>query len=212
MSLTEQEMLIAQQIIFELLKAKKNVMDEIRTSSLKANEKWLKFIEFFLPLQMEVIQQFGFANDQKGLSEFNTVFTRYQSKNDALRQINQTKWIYIYENCFGINSATQSISLETAKRLVCDIVKDMISEPFLLKIDGLALEFKEDTSLIEKRKRILELLTPLHQNVMEKYGFTGDDGYIQAQRALMEHYHDPIITQKASEGQIAVFKRARLIA
>ncbi len=47
--------------------------------------------------------------------------------------------------------------------------------------------------------------------IMKKHGFAGEQGYIQAQRALMEYYSDPLILEQSKQAQTAVFKRAGLL-
>ncbi len=48
-------------------------------------------------------------------------------------------------------------------------------------------------------------------SVMAKHGFEGEIGYIQAQRALMDYFSDPLIKELSNKAQMTVFKRAGLL-
>jgi len=48
-------------------------------------------------------------------------------------------------------------------------------------------------------------------SVMEKQGFLGEEGYLQAQKAILDYYSDPFIQEQSKLAQIAVFKRAKIL-
>lgn len=128
----------------------------------------------------------------------------------ALLQLNKEKWLYIFENAFGITEFKE-ISLSEAQSLIANIAQEITSEPFLRKVDETIGSLSKDATLVEKRQALISILFPIHMAVMEKHGFAGETGYIQAQSAIMDYYHDPLIKEKAMEAQTIVFKRAGLM-
>lgn len=63
-----------------------------------------------------------------------------------------------------------------------------------------------------KRQALLQVLLPLHMSVIEKHGFMGEEGYVQAQRALMDFYHVPELMEGANLAQKVIFQRAGVMA
>jgi hypothetical protein len=99
--------------------------------------------------------------------------------------------------------------LQEAESLISEIAREMTSEFFLAQIDSVIHSLPPNASLIEKRQAVLTILFPLHMSVMARHGFEGETGYIQAQRATMDYYYDPLISLKAAHAQAIVFKRAQ---
>jgi hypothetical protein len=124
--------------------------------------------------------------------------------------LNTQKWLFIFDKAFGITEFKE-ISLQKAQSLIEEIAEEMTSEAFLVQIDQVINSLKPNASLIEKRQAVLTILFPLHMSIMTRHGFDGETGYIQAQRAIMDYYHDPLIAQRAAYAQSIVFKRAQLI-
>ena len=144
------------------------------------------------------------------MSHFNQIYSQKLTAAPILEQLNKQKWLFIFEKAFGITEF-QSLSLQSAQELISDIAEKMTSKNFLHQIDTISKLFTIESSLTHKRQAILKILLPLHMSVMEKHGFGGEIGYVRAQRAIMDHYHDPLISQTASNAQLVVFKRAKLI-
>lgn len=118
------KLLQGQKQICDALKVHGTRLQAIKTLDKSLIEKWQMFLEVILPIQIAVIEKFGFEGNQQGL---------------------------------------------------------------------------------------LQVLLPLHMSVMERHGFMGEEGYVQAQRALMDFYHVPEIMQGANYAQKVVFERARLL-
>lgn len=195
------------------------LMDEIKNQEAKLMMirgldqpiaiKWQAFIGIILPLQILTIAKHGFSADQKGLSNFNDQLMKLNQEHELLHSLNQKKWEYLLEKAFGINQV-EKVSLAEARALINEISEEMMAEEFLQVVDQIALLFAGEETLTQRRQKLLEVIFPLHMRVMEKHGFEGDDGYIKAQRAIMEHYYDPQIMEMAAKAQNVVFKRAKL--
>ncbi len=204
------ELFQAQERIFACLKQEESKLEAIRNSDAPLIHKWQKFLEVILPIQIEAVKNLGCGSDQAALANFNEQFMRRSAQDPALRELNEQKWIFLFEKAFDLKELKQ-ISLEQASLLIADIASAMSSEPFLQEIDRAVEPLSDQASLLERRQRLLTVLFPLHRSVMEKHGFDGELGYIQAQRALMDYYSDPFIMEQSKKAQSIVFQRAKLI-
>jgi len=200
----------AQEQIFSSLKDEESKLEAIQNSGEPLVNKWQKFLEVILPIQIEAIKNLGYGSDQAALANFNEQFIKASAQDPALRELNEQKWIFLLEKAFGLQEQ-KPISLEQARSLIGDIASAMASETFLQEIDRTFELLSDQASLLERRQQLLTVLFPLHMSIMGKHGFSGDHGYIQAQRALMDYYSDPFIMEQSKLAQIAVFKRAKLI-
>ena len=70
---------------------------------------------------------------------------------------------------------------------------------------------KSEMTTVVKRQKLLEILLPFHLEVIEKHGFKEDQGYLQMQRALLDHFHDGFIAKQSRYAQRVVFLRAGLL-
>lgn len=175
-------------------------------------EKWQHFIGIILPIQMGVAHERGYGEGQPGLSNFNAELLRFSQDNAELRRLNREKWDFLFRVAFGMTTH-QTASLEETKKIVTEITEAMTSSEFLKKVEALAEEYPDTESDEERRKQVLTILLPLHMSVLEKYGFKGEEGYIAAQGALMDHYFsfDDEIRRKINDAQEEVFHHAGLV-
>jgi hypothetical protein len=203
---TIEQLFIIQNEIYHRIQLDAHKLLLLKESQGSVMEKWQKLLQIILPIQMDVLQTPHLEN---GLTQFNAAYARSLPESPALRDLNTRKWLFIFEKAFGITEFKE-ISLQQAQSLIAEIATEMASEVFLAQIDNTIASLSPDASLIEKRQAILTVLFPLHLSVMARYGFEGMTGYIQAQRAIMDYYHDPLIAQKASEAQSIVFRRAKI--
>lgn len=209
-SLSTEQLLEIQNEIYHKIQLNEDKLRLIKDKSSSLIEKWQELLQVILPIQMDVIMAHNLGDGQCALSKFNEEYTRNSSESIALSELNKEKWLFIFNKAFGV-SEFKKISLQEAQNLITEITEEMTSEPFLIQIDCVINSFKPKASLIEKRQAVLAILFPLHMSIMERHGFNGELGYIQAQRAIMDYYHDPKIGQSASNAQSVVFRRAQLI-
>lgn len=179
--------------IFKKVRLNEQALLKIKNNSFSLLEKWQQFLQIIFPLQLSVIKNYGFEETQSGLSHFNEIYAQQSINSFDLKQLNKQKWLFILEKAFGVTEFKE-ISLQSAQKLIIDIAEQMTSKTFLQQIDSIVKSFSDELSLIEKRKAVLTILLPLHMSVMAKHGFEGKDGYVQAQRAIMDYYHDPLIS------------------
>lgn len=181
----------------------------IRESKALIMEKWQNFLQVILPIQLEVIDRYGFGEGQVALSLFNEAYANQAATSRDLQELNRKKWTYLFEKAFNVSKVNDT-SLEQIRQLIADIAEAMTSKQFLEQIDGITTSFSEDKSLVQKRQAILKALFPLHMSIMEQYGFKGETGYVHAQRAIMDYYYDSQIAQAAMHAQSVLFQRAKL--
>lgn len=204
------EMMEAQKEILVLLKQKEETLLEIRGSQDSLIEKWQRFLGVILPIQIMVIRKHGYPGNQKGLAEFNQKLMSEATQNPELENINREKWLYLFDKAFGLNEV-KTLTLEQAQNLTREIADAMTAEPFLQKVDGVIQSLGAEGSMLERRQRLLEVLLPVQIEVMSRYGFEGEEGYVQAQRAMMDYFYDPIVIEEAQRAQETLFKRAKMM-
>lgn len=199
-----------QQKVLDDLKAKQDTFEKIKKAEYPLIVKWQMMISVLLPVQFEHIKNLGFKNDQTALIEFNSQLMNYQQHDQKLKDLNDAKWNFIFEHAFNM-STVQKISQEEAVALVKDISNEIMSDYFLSQVDQFMATVDPKLSLIEKRQSLITILMPLQMHVMAKHGFVGEEGYVQAQKALIEYLHNPEMLETATKAQMALFKRAGLL-
>lgn len=207
--LTIDQVFDIQQDIFDQLEERQADLGRIRDSEETIVIRWQALIGTILPIQIEVIANYGFSADQQGLSLFNDKLMKFNNEHIELRKLNEKKWEYLLEKAFGLTKF-RKIELKQAQDLICEIADEMESEEFLNSVDQIRSLFSHDLSMVDRRKHLLEIIFPLHKRIMEKHGFLGDKGYVEAQRAIMDYYYDPVIMERATRAQHTVFRRAGL--
>lgn len=209
--MTDEQLLAAQTEIVNQLMMQEPALQAIRLSNRPLVDKWQQFLQIVLPIQSRVIKTYSLSSDQSGISNFHRQYMQRAAINNSLFELNKKKWLFLYEHAFGVTEFRE-IPLEEARLFLAEIADQMTSEAFLQKIDGAVANLGEGAGLIERRTALLTELFPLHMSIMEKYGFAGEKGYIQAQRAFIDHYFDPQILECVSHAQRVVFQRARLLS
>jgi len=205
-----QQLREAQEHILATLRAQEPALELLRISPLSLIEKWQKFLGIILPIQLDALRALGLGSEQADLSQFNKLLLEQSLKNPELKALNEQKWAYLFEKAFGLTEL-RSITLEQARALTEAIVHAMTSEEFLTQVDHAISKLSQDSCLVERRQALLKVLLPLHMSVMVRHGFEGEEGYVQAQRALMDYYYDPEIMNGAQKAQTILFTRAKLI-
>jgi hypothetical protein len=200
----------AQEGVLNDLKAKKDVLEKIKKAEYPLIVKWQMMISVLLPLQFEYIKKLGFTNDQTALMDFNAQLMEYQKTDQKLKDLNDAKWNFLFEQAFGITKVDK-ISQDQAIALVTDISNEIMSERFLQQVDQFMTTLDPKLTLIEKRQSLLSLLMPMQLHIMSQHGFEGEQGYVQAQKALIEYLHNPQMIEVATKAQMTLFKRAGLL-
>jgi hypothetical protein len=210
MSYSDEQLLTIQKETLAKLRALQDALAALRNHPGSLVEKWQQLLQIVLGAQLDVMKRHDLITDQTTLSRFNDAYAQRAQDSAELATLNKEKWLFVFDKVFGIREFKE-LSLSDARLLIADIVDAMTAPTFLQTVDASVAALPLSASLIERRQAVMTVLFPLHLSVMAKHGFPGEEGYIQAQRALMDHYSDPIIAQSASRAQAVVFRRARLI-
>ena len=203
------EMIEAQQEMLVLLKEKEENLVQIHQAKDSLIEKWQRFLGVILPVQIMVIRKHGYAGNQKGLSEFNERLMNELGSDPELKKINDAKWVFLFEKTFGM-SEVKTMTLEEAQNLTRDIADAMGDESFLKEVDT-AVASMNEAPMLERRQKLLDVLLPIQMGVMAQHGFIGEEGYVQAQRAMMDYFYDPVVVSEAQRAQETLFKRAKMM-
>lgn len=207
--LTNEELLKSLKEIFEKLQAKESEIQAILPLQLSAAEKWQKLLEIFLPAEIEVISNHGFAKDQVGLALYNQQLMTQAKKGTELHNLFIMMWEYLFKKAYGFESVRE-LPLDEAEQIVREMAQAGTENAFLEKVESEVGSLPENTDIMERRNKLVALTTPLHMEIFKKHGFTGEEGYIQMQRALMDHYHVPRLVQMAAHSQLILFRKAGL--
>lgn len=200
----------SQQKIIDELKAKQDVLAKIKAVQYPLIVKWQMMLSVLLPIQFENIKKIGFTNEQSALVDYNAQLMHYQQLDQKLKDLNDAKWNYIFEQAFDVKTV-DNITKDQAMMLIKDISTEMMSETFLTQVDEFMAKLDPKMQVLEKRQALLSLLIPMQMQVMGRHGFEGEKGYVQAQKALMDHMHEPQMIEMATKAQITLFNRAKLM-
>lgn len=200
----------SQQTVLEKLKAKQDVLAKIKAAQYPLIVKWQMLLSVLLPIQFEEVKKLGFTNEQSALIDFNGQLMHYQQTDQKLKALSDAKWNYIFEQAFDIKEI-QAVTQEQALALIKDITSEMMSEHFLSSVDQFMGKLDPNMQVLEKRQALLSILIPMQMNVMARHGFVGEQGYVQAQKALMDYMHEPKMIEMASKAQMALFTRAGIM-
>ncbi len=205
-----EDLINAQNNIREIFENKTDELNQIKESKSSISSRWQKFIELIIPLQFSEIRKLMYPGNQDGLSKFSIDLMEASKTDLEIRQLNEGKWKFLLQHAFGITEFKQ-VTLEKAQQMVKEIAEGMQVGSFLLKVDALVTPDYLKGTMIEKRNKLFELLTPVYINVFKNHGLEGENGYILGQRALMDYYSDPFIKGYLNSAQFHVFSRAKLI-
>lgn len=209
MDYSDEQLAAIQKENIEKIRSMEEALIAIRMSPDTLMDKWQQLLQILLSVQLETMKNQGFVVDQASFGRFDAIYTQRSKENKLLAELNREKWLFLFNKAFGIHELKE-ISLQEAQNLIAAIVAKMTANTFLKRIDAAIDALAPDATIVDRRKAILAELFPLHLSVMSLYGFKGEEGYIQAQRALMDHYSDPLIMQSAMRAQAIVFRRAKL--
>lgn len=130
-------------------------------------------------------------------------------KSERARQLNHEKWDLLLGRAFGVTAGRQ-LSLQEARSLAASVAAAMTSEDFLKTVDEAMATLPKQADMVQRRQRLLPLLIPQHMAVMKQFGFEGDTGYVQAQKALMDHLTDAQVANVVMSATRTLFQRAGL--
>lgn len=208
--LDREQLLQAQKQIMRHLVVASAELEKIQTLEGTILEKWQHMIGIVLPIQYDAVAELGLPKNQNGLTSFNEQLMTACLEDVELAAQNGKKWDFIFRTAFDLKEVTE-LTLDKAQSLIRDIVLVMTSEDFLERIDKNMETIQVEVTPVVRRQKLLEILLPLHLDVLEKHGFKGDRGYLQMQRGLMDHFHDSFIAEQSKQAQRVVFARAGLL-
>lgn len=211
MFFSDETLIAVQKAILADLVSQTAALHTIQTAEDSVLEKWQAMLGIVLATQTKAIKRLGLEDDQQSLSEFNHQLITRQVHVSELEQLNTEKWSLIFKHAFDIETV-KACSLTEAQALVQAIHAAMTHDSFLKEVALAMHTIPTNASLVEKRQKLLTLLIPLHQTVMAKHGYDGPKGYFHAQKALLDHYDNELITRLATEAQAILFKHAGLVA
>ena len=188
----------------------------VKNSGLNLAMRWQQMAGVMFGVQAQAIPTIGFTADQQGLMTYNGYLGALQDapENSALRDAVAAKWDFATEIAFGVTEK-KPMTREVAGQFCRDMTDRMTTPEFMNRIDKEFAKFgdlskipKEDT---ETHLKIQTALCPLvfevQLEVSKTHGYDGDGGYVQAQRALMDHTSDPLVSSETQRMWQVLFQR-----
>lgn len=191
-------------------------------TELDVISRWQAMLALILPSQFKIVQDIRdedtgeslFSADQAGLGQFNLSLTQLAKVDPQLQTVVQQKWGLLLKLSFGITDeeyrTRPRLNRQLAREMAIAASHAMQSSAFLQQIDE-ALEGVEADDVMERRKKLLLTLLPVHQEVLGRFGFKGDKGYVLAQKELMDFVDDHIVVNSINQATATLYQRAGLV-
>jgi len=168
-------------------------------------------LEVRMMTELHVISAFGYETSHMGLMAFRqTMGALMQSLQGAelqsIHKLDQAIWYTILERSFGV--IPRSIEVNEARQAVFTVTSQFQQNTFLDDLQRSVTALGEGASDIEKKQVLDDTLLEVWKEVLPAFGFTGDEGYVQFQAALVEHNADQEISTMLQSAQMTVMQRA----
>ena len=174
--------------------------------------KWQATNGVLVHATLRTLPQLGYSADANGLQAYSDAFAECL-RNDSpevrstLRGLNESKWRVLLKHAFGCEPAPP-LSLTQARTIAIDMVDALQDDALLKQVEeaksGLAARLPE----AERQHMVARALVSVQSEVVSKHGFTGDEGYAQAQVCLMEHAADAVVTASIAAATSNIYARA----
>eukprot|EP00298_Acanthocystis_sp_HF-20_P030421 c9567_g1_i1.p1 GENE.c9567_g1_i1~~c9567_g1_i1.p1 ORF type:complete len:311 (-),score=104.92 c9567_g1_i1:45-920(-) len=187
----------------ELDKIKSKVGDD---SSISA--RWREMMNIVKKLQLHCIVPYGYQPDLRGLKLFNNSFSRLlesDPRKEELKVLEQRKWDVMLRRAFQLKQ-TKRIDLNQAREYTEKVAEALGRPEFVAEVIKLKGELTEKGLKQYLEEAVLGMMVDEQMKWMGKYGFEGEEGYIQMQHALLEHVYDPEVSHHQVSSTKIVFK------
>lgn len=205
----EKRLYTIQEKIVDELKKHSDELEKIQTLEKDIIGKWQYLLEVLLPIQLAVIKEYGYEATQEGLSKFHREYEKFSDRLEQFKNLNQEKWGHILEKSFGYIE-NKRIPMEQFDAIVNEICETVTSEEFLESVKERLESLPVESTLVEKRQALLELLFKAKLKVLYKFDLEGDEGYVQYSKAMIEHFNNSSFKKKTLEAFDELMKSAGL--
>lgn len=176
-------------------------------------EKWESMMQIRVGTELHVIAAFGYEPTSNGMLAYRQVMNRLlqdatQSEREAIQKIDQDIWAELIHRTYAI--IAEPMQLLKAREVVLHVTSALQEEDFRNQLMDAIEELGASASETEKNKKLQFHLLQIWRNVLPKFGFPGDDGYVKFQAALVEHSSDPTIATMIQGALMDVTTRAGL--
>jgi len=187
-------------------------LDSLKTlKDESVSTRFQAMLEVRMMTELHVIAAFGFETSQMGLMAFRqTMGALLQSTQgtelQSLHRLDQNIWYTILERSFAVTP--KPIEVAKAREAVFMVTSQFQQNTFLDELKEGVAAIGTDAPDADKKKVLDEMLLQVWKEVLPGFGFTGDDGYVQFQAALVEHNADQQISTMLQSAQMSVMQRA----
>ena len=161
--------------------------------------RWQQMNGILLGTQLQCITPLGFSNDQAGILAYTNYCASYANspKNKELKDAMMERWDYAMEHAFGVTDK-KPMDVDTARSYTKDLFEGVSDPNFLDRLNAIFQKYgdiKPDDmgQAMKLQSELFPLMFEIQTSVAEKYGYVGDQEYVMAQRALMDHSTDPMV-------------------
>ena len=175
--------------------------------------RWQQMNGILLGTQLQCITPLGFSNDQAGILAYTNYCASYANspKNKELKDAMMERWDYAMEHAFGVTDK-KPMDVDTARSYTKDLFEGVSDPNFLDRLNAIFQKYgdiKPDDmgQAMKLQSELFPLMFEIQTSVAEKYGYVGDQEYVMAQRALMDHSTDPMVYENTQKMHQVLFSK-----
>ena len=174
-------------------------------------EKWQRVNTVLIQSTLQVVGTMGFTADAQGFESYTRGFAdhvRQQPETGtSLQQLVGKKWEVLLKHGYGCSPAPP-LSLKEARDLAIDMV-DALQCPELLKqVEESKQGLASRLGFEERQHIVARVLVREQVEVLTRHGYSGTEGFAQAQVCLMEHAADAVVSASVATATHNLYARA----
>lgn len=191
--------------------ASKQHLNSLR-SSTDTLHKWQQTNSLLIHATLRMLPQIGFQPDATGLQAYTEAFADEMRSGapevrEKLQQLNDTKWRVLLDEGYGCRPAPP-FTLQEARNVAIAIV-DALQEPEMIRqVEESRSGLGAHMSDLERQHMVARAVVGVQADVLAKHGFEGDQGFAQAQVALMQYAGDAVVTASVAAATTQFYARA----
>jgi len=175
--------------------------------------RWQQMNGVLLGTQLQCITPLGFSNDQAGILAYTNYCASFANspENKELKDLMMKRWDYAMEHAFGVTEK-KPMTVDTARSYTKDLFEGVSDTNFLDRLNAIFEKYgdiKPDDmgEAMKLQAELFPLMFEIQTSVAEKYGYVGDQEYVMAQRALMDHSTDPMVFENTQKMHQVLFSK-----
>ena len=178
-------------------------------SSTDVAEKWQRVNSVLIQATLQAVSTMGYPPNAQGFEAYTKAFAelmRDAHAREALQQLNESKWEALLKHGYGCGPATP-LTLKQAREVAIDLVDALQDAELLKQLDESRTGLTSRLSTEERQVMVARILVQEQVKVLERHGFSGPEGFAQAQVCLMSHASDAVVTASVAAAMQNLYTR-----